>query len=91
MAMTGDAYKNLGNADSALVYYEHVLRARPGHLPTMSKKADILLTAKQYLPVIDMSREYLEGDPDNMTILPIYGLALHLQGSYPLSIETFEQ
>ena len=90
MAMTGDAYKNLGNADSALVYYEHVLRARPGHVPTMSKKADILLSDKKYLPVIEMSREYLETDPDNMTILPIYGLALHLQGSYPLSIETFE-
>ena len=90
MAMTGDAYKNLGNADSALVYYEHVLRARPGHVPTMSKKADILLSDKKYLPVIEMSREYLETDPDNMTILPIYGLALHLQGSYPLSIEVFE-
>lgn len=90
MAMTGDAYKNLGNADSALVYYEHVLRARPGHVPTMSKKADILLAAKKYLPVIDMSREYLKTDPDNMTILPIYGLALHLQENYPLSIEAFE-
>lgn len=90
LAMTGDAYKSLDNADSALVYYEHVLRARPYHVPTMSKKADILLGAKQYIPVIDMSREYLEGDPDNMTMLPIYGLALHLQGSYPLSIEIFE-
>lgn len=90
MAMTGDAYKNLGNADSALVYYGHVLRARPHHVPTMSKKADILLGAKQYVPVIEMSREYLEYDPDNMTMLPIYGLALHLQGSYPLSIEIFE-
>ena len=67
-----------------------MLRARPYHVPTMSKKADILLGAKQYIPVIDMSREYLEGDPDNMTMLPIYGLALHLQGSYPLSIEIFE-
>ena len=91
MAMTGDAYKNLGNADSALVYYEHVLRARPGHVPTMSKKADILLADKKFLPVIDMSREYLKNDPDNITMLPIYGLALHLQGSYPLSIEVFER
>ena len=90
MAMTGDAYKNLGKADSALVYYEHVLRARPGHVPTMSKKADILLAAKKYLPVIDMSREYLKTDPDDMTILPIYGVALHLQENYPLSIEAFE-
>ncbi len=90
LSMIADSYKNLGNADSALVYYEHVLRLRPCHVPTMNKKADILLAARQYIPVIEMSREYLKNDPDNMTILPIYGLALHLQGSYPLSIEQFE-
>ena len=90
LSMTADAYKSLGKADSALVYYNHVLAMRPGHVPTMSKKADILLSEKQYIPVIETSREYLEEDPDNMTMLPIYGLALHLQGSYPLSIEQFE-
>ena len=90
LSMTADAYKNLGKADSALVYYNHVLAKRPDHVPTMSKKADILLAEKQYIPVIEMSREYLKEDPDNMTMLPIYGLALHLQGSYPLSIEQFE-
>ena len=90
LSMTADAYKNLGKADSALVYYNHVLAMRPMHVPTLSKKADILLSAKQYVPVIDMSREYLNEDPDNMTMLPIYGLALYLQGSYPLSIEQFE-
>ena len=90
LSMTADAYKSLGKADSALVYYNHVLAMRPGHVPTMSKKADILLSEKQYIPVIEMSREYLEEEPDNMTMLPIYGLALHLQGSYPLSIEQFE-
>jgi tetratricopeptide (TPR) repeat protein len=38
-----------------------------------------------------MRRTYLQKDPDNMTMLPIYGLALHLQGSYPLSPEVFEK
>ena len=90
LSLTADAYKNIGAADSALVYYDHVLRMKPYHVQTLSKKADILLSAKQYLPVIDMSREYLKNDPDNMTMLPVYGLALHLQGSYPLSIEQFE-
>ena len=90
LSMIADAYNNLGKADSALVYYNHVLDKRPKHVPTLSKKADILLSDKQYIPVIDMCREYLEEDPDNMTMLPIYGLALHLQGSYPLSIEQFE-
>lgn len=90
LSLTADAYKNLGAADSALVYYDHVLRMKPYHVRTLSKKADILLSAKQYMPVIDMSREYLKNDPENMTMLPIYGLALHLQGSYTLSIEQFE-
>ena len=90
LTMTADAYRNLGKADSALVYYDHVLGKRPKHVATMSKKADILLSKKQYLPVIEMSSEYLKEDPDNMTMLPIYGLALHLQGSYQLSIEQFE-
>jgi len=90
MSMIADAYKNLGKADSALVYYNHVLSKRPKHVPTLSKKADILLSEKKYIPVIDMCREYLDEDPDNMTMLPIYGLALHLQGSYPLSIKEFE-
>lgn len=90
LTLIADAYNNLGKADSALVYYNHVLSKRPNHVPTMNKKADILLSAKQYQPVIDMSSEYLKEDPDNMVMLPIYGLALYLQGSYPLSIEQFE-
>ena len=90
LSMIADAYKTLGKADSAMVYYNYVLDRKPMHVPTLSKKADILLSAKQYVPVIDMSRDYLNEDPDNMTMLPIYGLALHLQGSYPLSIEQFE-
>ena len=90
LTLIADAYNNLGKADSALVYYNHILSKRPNHIPTMNKKADILLSAKQYQPVIEMSSEYLEEDPDNMTILPIYGLALYLNGSYPLSIEQFE-
>ena len=90
LSMIADAYKTLGKADSAMVYYNYVLDRKPMHVPTLSKKADILLSTKQYFQVIDMSREYINEDPDNMTMLPIYGLALYLQGSYPLSIEQFE-
>ena len=90
LTLIADAYNNLGKADSALVYYNHILSKRPNHVPTMNKKADILLSAKQYQPVIEMSSEYLKEDPDNMAMLPIYGLALYLNGSYPLSIEQFE-
>lgn len=90
MSMIGDGYRNLGQNDSALVYYDRVLAARPGHVPTISRKADILLAAKQYDPVVEMTEEYLKEDPDNMTVLPIYGLALHLKEKYPQSTEVFE-
>lgn len=90
LSLTGDGYKNMGKADSALFYYNEVLKRKPGHTATISKKADILLSARQYKPVIEMTRDYLSEDPDNMTILPIYGLALHLNKLYPQSIETFE-
>lgn len=90
LSMIGDCYYNLRQRDSALVYYNHVLRQKPRHAGTVSKKANILLADKQYIHVIEMTREFLYEEPDNMTVLPIYGLALHLQGSYPLSIETFE-
>lgn len=90
LAMIGDGYKNMGKADSALVYYDHVLARKPGHTSTISKKADILLVSKRYDPVIEMTRDHLEKAPDDMTILPIYGLALHLKECYPLSLETFE-
>lgn len=90
LSMIGDGYYNLRQSDSALVYYDHVLRMKPRHAGTVSKKANILLADKQYKPVIEMTREFLYDEPDNMTILPIYGLALHLNQLYPLSIETFE-
>ena len=90
ISMTGDAFKNLGKADSALTYYNHMLRLKPKHVPTLSKKADILLAAREYDAVIDMGRDYLNEDPDNMTMLPIYGLALYLKDQYYQSIKVFE-
>ena len=90
LSMIGDGYRNLGQNDSALVYYDRVLAARPGHVPTISRKADILLASKQYDPVVEMTEKYLKEDPDNMTVLPIYGLALHLKEMYPQSIQVFE-
>lgn len=36
---TADAYKTINTPDSALVYYNHLLQMKPGHVVTMSKKA----------------------------------------------------
>ena len=91
LAMTADAYRLSGKADSALVYYNEFLRIKPHHARTISKKADILLAAKKYDEVLEMTGPFLEADPDNMTVLPIHGLALHLDKKYKPSLEVFEK
>ena len=89
LALIGDGYKNLGQADSAMAYYDAVLRRKPDHAPTISKKADIMLAAKEYDSVAEMCHEYLSERPDDLTILPIYGLTRYLQERYAQSIQTF--
>ena len=91
LAMTADAYRLAGKADSALVYYNEFLRIKPHHARTISKKADILLAAKKYDEVLEMTGPFLEAEPDNMTVLPIHGLALHLDKKYKPSLEVFEK
>lgn len=91
LAMTADAYRLAGKADSALVYYNGFLRIKPHHARTISKKADILLAAKKYDEVLEMTGPFLEAEPDNMTVLPIHGLALHLNKKYKPSLEVFEK
>lgn len=91
LAMTGDAYRFVGKTDSALVYYNRFLDIKPFHAKIISKKADILLTAKKYDEVLEMTGKFLEKDPENMTILPIHGLALHLKKQYKPSLEIFEK
>ena len=91
LAMTGDAYRFVGKTDSALVYYNRFLDIKPFHAKTISKKADILLTAKKYDEVLEMTGKFLGKDPENMTILPIHGLALHLNKQYKPSLEIFEK
>lgn len=91
LAMTGDAYRFAGKPDSALVYYNRFLDIKPFHAKTISKKADILLAAKKYDDALKMTGAFLEKDPENMTVLPIHGLALHLNKKYKPSLEIFEK
>ena len=91
LGMTADAYRLAGKADSALVYYNRFLDIKPFHAKTISKKADILLAAKKYDEVLEMTGGFLEKEPDNMTVLPIHGLALHLNKKYKPSLEVFEK
>ena len=91
ITMVADSYRYIGQADSALVYYNRFLEIRPLHAKTVSKKADVLLAARKYDEVLRMTESFLQYKPDDMTVLPIYGTVLHLKKKYRESIDAFEK
>jgi tetratricopeptide (TPR) repeat protein len=91
VALAGDAWNLLGQADSALVYYQQALALKPMNETVVSKAANILLAEKKYDEVIAMAEDYLSLDPDNLTIAPIQGLAFYLKGDYDSSLAVFQQ
>lgn len=90
-AFTGDAYNLAGLTDSALVCYRQALSLKPMNESVVSKAAKLLLDEKDYDGVIAMTGDYLALDPENITVLPIRGLAWYLSARYDSSTVVFEK
>ena len=90
-AFIGDAYNLAGLADSALMCYRQALALKPFNDAVVSKAANLLLSEKEYDQVIGLTRGYLELDSDNLTVLPIQGLAWYLKGAYDSSLVVFRR
>lgn len=88
--MAANCYGALGQKDSAMAYYDKLLRINPMNPKAISRKADILFPEKKYDDVLAMTDAYLNEFPDDLEILPVRGLALFLKGDYGKSLETFE-
>lgn len=89
-AMVGDAYNQMKQTDSALVYYNLSLVVKPNNDNVVSKAAKIYLDRKDYESVIRLSEAFLAIEPNNFTVAPIKGLALYQKGNYSPAIEIFE-
>ena len=90
-ALAGDAWNLAGQADSALAYYRQALDLKPMNETVVSKAANLLLAEKQYDGVLALTGDYLNLDPDNLTVKPIQGLAYYLKAEYDSSLTVFEQ
>jgi Tfp pilus assembly protein PilF len=89
--LAGDAWNLAGQADSALLCYRQALALKPLNEAVVSKAANLLLAAKDYDGVLDMTGEYLAQDPDNFTVAPIQGLGYYLKGEYDSSLAVFQR
>ena len=90
-ALVGDAWNLAGQTDSALVCYRQALALKPMDETVVSKSANLLLADKDYEGVLSLTDGYLALDPDNLTVMPIKGLAYYLSAQYDSSTVVFKR
>ncbi len=89
VSLVGDAFNQLEQRDSAEWYYRRALARRPHNDAVLSKLCNILLGREQYDEVLALSDAFLSEEPDNLTILPIRGIARYNKKMYDESEADF--
>lgn len=82
ISMVGDAFNQLERRDSAEWYYRRSLARRPHNDAVLNKLCGILLGREQYDEVLSLTGAFLAEEPDNLTILPIRGVARYSKQQY---------
>lgn len=82
ISMVGDAFNQLERRDSAEWYYRRALARRPHNDAVLSKLSNILLGREQYDEVLALTDAFLAEEPDNLTILPVRGIARYSKQQY---------
>ena len=82
ISMVGDAFNQLERRDSAEWYYRRALTRRPHNDVVLSKLSNILLGREQYDEVLSLTDAFLAEEPDNLTILPVRGIARYSKQQY---------
>ena len=75
ISQVGDAFNQLERRDSAEWYYRRALDRRPHNDAVLNKLCSILLGREQYDEVLALTGAFLAEEPDNLTILPVSGVA----------------
>ena len=89
LSLVGDAFNQLERRDSAEWYYRRSLSRRPHNDAVLSKLCNILLAWEQYDEVLALTDGFLSEEPDNLTILPIRGMARYNKKQYDASEADF--
>ena len=89
IALVGDAFNQLEQRDSAECYYRSALSRRPHNETVLNKLCSILLGREQFDEVLALTDAFLAGEPDNLTILPVRGLAYYNKNLYTESEADF--
>ena len=82
VSLVGDAFNQLERRDSAEWYYRQALARRPHNESVLNKLCSILLGREQHDEVLALTDAFLAEEPDNLTILPVRGIARFAKKRY---------
>ena len=82
VSLVGDAFNQLERRDSAEWYYRQALARRPHSESVLNKLCSILLGREQHDEVLALADAFLAEEPDNLTILPVRGIARFAKKRY---------
>ena len=82
VSLLGDAFNQMEQRDSAEWYYRRALERRPHNESVLNKLCGILLGREQYDEVLSLTGAFLADEPDNLTILPVSGIAHFAREQY---------
>ena len=82
VSLVGDAFNQLERRDSAEWYYRQALARRPHNESALNKLCSILLGREQHDEVLALADAFLAEEPDNLTILPVRGIARFAKKRY---------
>jgi tetratricopeptide (TPR) repeat protein len=87
----GEAYMNMGDAQSALKYYEMALQRYPLHLDFLEKKGAALLALKRIAEAKKVFENVLHENPERPIALLNLGYANLLTNNLPLAEKLYDQ
>lgn len=82
VSLVGDAFNQQERRDSAECYYRAALARRPHSESVLNKLCSILLGREQHDEVLALADAFLAEEPDNLTLLPVRGIARFAKKRY---------
>lgn len=82
VSLVGDAFNLQERRDSAEWYYRQALARRPHSESVLNKLCSILLGREQHDEVLALADAFLAEEPDNLTLLPVRGIARFAKKRY---------
>ena len=91
VSMIGDTFNQVGQPDSARVYYELALEVKPGNESVASKLGKILIDEGEYDKAVDLADEILKLNPDSEIMTSLKGLGQYLKEDYEAAAGEFQK